>query len=77
MHFADAGYPVLKSDIEIGPEYHRLPQSSRAHALVCFVALIPHRGMRMRLKAEAATRASSPSPAQAPSSGGRWPGERP
>lgn len=47
----ERGFRVLKSDIEIGPVYHRLPQRIRAHAMVCFVALVPYRVMRMRLKA--------------------------
>jgi hypothetical protein len=34
-----------------GPVYHRLPRRIRAHALVCFLALILHRVLRMRLKA--------------------------
>ena len=42
---------MLKSDIEIGPVYHRLPKRIRAHALVCFMELILYRVMRMRLKA--------------------------
>lgn len=47
----ERGFRVLKSDIEIGPLYHRLPQRIRAHAMVCFVALVLYRVMRMRLKA--------------------------
>ena len=47
-----------KSDIEIGPVYHRLPQRIRSHALVCFMALILYRVMRMRLST--AKRAESP-----------------
>ena len=47
----ERGFRVLKSDIEIGPVYHRLPKRIRAHALVCFMALILYRVMRMRLKA--------------------------
>ena len=47
----ERGFRVLKSDIEIGPVYHRLPKRIRAHALVCFIALILYRVMRMRLKA--------------------------
>ncbi len=31
----ERGFRVLKSDIEIGPVYHRLPQRIRAHALIC------------------------------------------
>jgi len=48
----ERGFRVLKSDIEIGPVYHRLPKRIRAHALVCFMALILYRVMRMRLKAQ-------------------------
>jgi transposase len=47
----ERGFRVLKSDIEIGPVYRRLPKRIRAHALVCFMALILYRVMRMRLKA--------------------------
>ena len=54
----ERGFRVLKSDIEIGPVYHRLPQRIRAHALVCFLALVLYRVMRMRLKA--AKRCESP-----------------
>jgi hypothetical protein len=55
----ERGFRVLKSDIEIGPVYHRLPQRIRSHALVCFMALVLYRVMRMRLKA--AKRSESPS----------------
>jgi transposase len=54
----EQGFKVLKSDIEIGPVYHRLPQRIRSHALVCFIALILYRVMRMRLTA--AKRSESP-----------------
>lgn len=54
----ERGFRVLKSDIEIGPVYHRLPQRIRAHALICFMALVLYRVMRMRLKA--AKRPESP-----------------
>ena len=47
----ERGFRVLKSEIEIGPVYHRLPRRIRAHALVCFMALLLHRVLRMRLKA--------------------------
>lgn len=53
------GFRVLKSDIEIGPVYDRLPQRIRAHALICFMALVLYRVMRMRLKT--AMRSESPS----------------
>ncbi len=54
----EQGFRVLKSDIEIGPVYHRLPKRIRSHALVCFMALIRYRVMRMRLTA--AKRSESP-----------------
>jgi transposase len=47
----ERGFKVLKSELEIGPVYHRLPQRIRAHASICFMALILHRVMRMRLRA--------------------------
>ena len=46
----ERGFKVLKSAIEIGPVYHRLPERIRAHAQICFMALILHRVMRARLK---------------------------
>lgn len=49
----ERGFRVLKSDIEIAPVHHRLPERIRAHALICFLALLLHRVMRMRLKASA------------------------
>ena len=47
----ERGFRVLKSDIEIAPVYHRLPDRIRAHAQICYIALVLHRVMRMRLKA--------------------------
>jgi transposase len=58
----ERGFHVLKSDIEIVPVFHRLPDRIRAHALICFLALVLHRVMRMQLKD--ANSAYSPS--------GRW-----
>jgi transposase len=48
----ERGFRVLKSDIEIAPVHHRLPDRIRAHALICFLALALYRVMRMRLKAK-------------------------
>ena len=48
----ERGFRVLKSDIEIAPVHHRLPGRIRAHALICFLALVLYRVMRMRLKAK-------------------------
>lgn len=47
----ERGFRVLKSEIEIGPIYHRLPERIRAHAAICFMALILYRIMRTRLHA--------------------------
>ena len=43
----ERGFKVLKSELEIGPVYHRLPERNRAHASICFMALILHRVMRL------------------------------
>jgi hypothetical protein len=48
----ERGFRVLKSEIEIGPIYHRLPERIRAHATICFMALILYRVMRSRLHAK-------------------------
>ena len=45
----ERGFRVLKSEIEIGPVYHRLPERIKAHASICFTALILYRVMRSRL----------------------------
>ena len=45
----ERGFKMLKSDIEIGPVYHRLPDRIRAHAYICFIALVLARVMRARL----------------------------
>ena len=47
----ERGFRVLKSEIEIGPVYHRLPNRIKAHASICFIALILYRVMRQRLRA--------------------------
>jgi len=46
----ERGFRVLKSEIEIAPVYHRLPQRIKAHAALCFMALIVYRVMRQRLR---------------------------
>lgn len=50
----ERGFRVLKSEIEIGPIHHRLPDRIRAHAMICFIALILYRVMRTRLHASGA-----------------------
>lgn len=57
----ERGFRVLKSDLDIAPVHHRLPDRIRAHALICFLALTMHRVMRMRLNASGNT--ASPSKA--------------
>ena len=46
----ERGFRVLKSEIEIDPMYHRLPDRIHAHASICFMALILYRVMRSRLR---------------------------
>lgn len=47
----ERGFRVLKSELDIAPMYHRLPQRIRAHAAICFIALVLHRILRQRLQA--------------------------
>ena len=51
----ERGFHVLKSEIEIAPVFHRLPDRIRAHASICFMALVLHRVMRQRLKLAGST----------------------
>lgn len=46
----ERGFKVLKSEIEIAPVFHRLPDRIRAHASLCFMALIVYRLVRHRLR---------------------------
>ena len=41
---------MLKSEIEIAPVFHRLPHRIKAHAMICFMALILYRIMLHRLE---------------------------
>ena len=45
----ERGFQLLKSDIEIAPVYHRLPQRIRANVTIFFMALGLCRVSRMRL----------------------------
>ena len=56
----ERGFKVLKSEIEIAPVHHRLPQRIRAHAMICFMALILQRVMRARLKQNPIKEVQSP-----------------
>jgi transposase len=49
----ERGFRVLKSELVIGPVYHRLPDRIRAHASLCSMALILYRVLRLRLRASA------------------------
>ncbi|XVJ70713.1 MAG: IS1634 family transposase [Rhizobacter sp.] len=46
----ERGFRALKSEIEVAPVYHRMPQRTRAQAMLCLMALTLHRVMRRRLK---------------------------
>lgn len=56
----ERGFKVLKSEIEIAPVHHRLPQRIRAHAMICFMALILQRVTRARLKQNPIKEVQSP-----------------
>ena len=45
----ERGFRVLKSDLELAPVYHRLPERIRAHTSICFLALVLQRVLRQRL----------------------------
>ncbi len=51
----ERGFRVLKQDIDIAPVHHRLPDRIRAHALICFLALVLHRILRSRMRATGST----------------------
>lgn len=57
---SERGFKMLKSDIEIGPVYHRLPERIRAHAYICFIALVLARVMRARLHQNPVPEVQSP-----------------
>ena len=46
----ERGFRALKSEIEIAPVFHLLPERIKAHASICFMALILYRVMREPLK---------------------------
>lgn len=56
----ERSFKVLKSEIEIGPVHHRLPGRIRAHALICFIALVLQRVMRARLRQQPLKEVASP-----------------
>ena len=45
----ERGFKVLKSEIEIAPVFHRLPERIKAHASICFMALILYPRVRHQL----------------------------
>lgn len=47
----ERGFRVLKSDLDIAAVQHRVAERIRAHALICFLALVLYRVMRLRLQA--------------------------
>ncbi len=46
----ERGFRTLKSDIDIAPVYNRLPKRIWAHSAICFMALLLHRVMRMKIQ---------------------------
>jgi transposase len=58
----ERGFRVLKNDIGIAPVFHRLPERMGAHALICFLALMLYRVMRMRLKAHGSAHSPKTTP---------------
>ncbi len=56
----ERGFKVLKSELEIAPVFHGLPERIKAHASSCFIALIRYRVMLQRLKLAGAGSELSP-----------------
>ena len=46
----ERGFRVLKQDLRIAPMFHYRPDRIKAHAMLCFFALLLHRVMRQRLR---------------------------
>ena len=55
----ERGFRALKSTLEIAPAHRRLPDRTRVHALLCFLALVVYRVLRMHLKVNEALGVSS------------------
>ena len=51
----ERSFRTCKSELDIAPVHHRKPERLRAHAFICFFALLLHRIMRMRLRASPST----------------------
>lgn len=47
----EQGFRTVKSELRIAPVFHRLPDRIKAHAAICYLALLLNRIMRMRLRA--------------------------
>jgi len=43
---------LMKSEIEIATVFHHKPERIKAHAMICFLALVLYRVLRMRLKSK-------------------------
>jgi len=56
----ERGFKILKSEIQIAPVYHRLRKRIKAHAMICFMALVLYRIMRKRLKEDNSEKTISP-----------------
>jgi hypothetical protein len=54
------GFTVLRSEVEMAPVFHGLPERIKAQASICVIAPILYRVMRQRLKLAGAGRALSP-----------------
>lgn len=46
----ERGFRVMKNEIAVAPVHHRLPDRIRAHAMICFLALVIHRTLRFHLR---------------------------
>ncbi len=55
----ESGFRTLKSELKIAPVFHRLPARIKSHGLICFLALLLYRMVRMRLRAKGISASAS------------------
>lgn len=49
--YVERAFRTMKSVLEVRPVWHRLEERVRAHALICYLALLIHRYLERALKA--------------------------
>ena len=55
----ESGFRTLKSEIQIAPVRHWVPNRIDAHGMICYLALLLHRVIRAKLRARGVTNSVS------------------